>query len=255
LIQEILKMKKHTFRLHLLAASFMLALLVCSSPAGTVEVGGLVRELVDADWIRADIEFAAGENGASKSSTRPVTTAQDAAGGCDGDRNGGFGFHVASGELDPWWQVDLGRKARLDRIVIHNRTDGGTAARTRNIQVLLSESGEGSAFSLVYPHDGNVFYGGDKALTVSLKEREVSARIIRLAVPGRCSLALDEVEVYAVDEPAKNIALGRPADQKSTSSHSTDSTKGLHRGPTSGGFLLGHTKQVGSCSDAADRAE
>jgi len=242
-------MKRYTFRLHLLAASFILALLVCSSPAGTVELGGLVRELVEADWIRADIEFAFGESGASAAPNGPVTTAQDAAGGCDGVRSGGFGFHVASGELDPWWQVDLGRKARLDRIVIHNRTDGGTAGRTRNIQVLLSESGKGSAFSLVYPHDGGVFYGGDKALTVSLKERGVSARIIRLAVPGRCSLALDEVEVYAVDDPAKNIALGKPADQKSTSSHSNDSTKGLSPGRTSGGFSIAHTKQV------VDRAE
>ncbi len=237
-------MKRYTFRLHLLAASFVLALFVCSSLAGTVEVGGSVRELVEADWIRADIEFAAGESGASAVPNGPVTTAQDAAGACDGVRNGGFGFHVASGEQDPWWQVDLGRTATLDRIVIHNRTDGGTAGRTRNIQVLLGQSAKGSAFKLVHQHDGNVFYGANKALTVNLGDQNVSARIVRLAVPGRCSLALDEVEVYAVDDPAKNIALGRPADQKSTSQHSTDSTKGLHRGPTSGGFLLDHTKQV-----------
>ncbi|MHC4169621.1 MAG: TolB family protein, partial [Planctomycetota bacterium] len=91
---------------------------------------------------------------------------------------------------------------------------------------------------------GKVFYGGKEALTVSLKDKNVSARIVRLAVPGRCSFALDEVEAYAVDDPVKNIALGRPADQKSTSSHSTDSTNGLRRGPASGGFSLAHTKQV-----------
>ncbi|MBL7188038.1 MAG: discoidin domain-containing protein [Phycisphaerae bacterium] len=237
-------MKIYTFRLHLLVASFVLVLLVSPAPARTIDVGDSVRELVEADWIRADMEFAFGESGASAAPSGPVTTAQDAAGGCDGVRDGGFGFHVASGEMDPWWQVDLGRTVKLDRVVVHNRTDGGTAGRTLNIQVLLNESGKGSEFRLVYQHDGNVFYGGDRALTVSMKDKNVSARIVRLAVPGRCSFALDEVDVYAVDDPAKNIALGKPADQKSTSSHSTFNTEGLHRGPTSGGFLLGHTKQV-----------
>ena len=234
-------MNRYTFRLRLLAASFLLVLFVCPSLARTIDVGDSVRGLVEADWIRADVEFGSATRDVS---TLGVSTAQDAAGGCDGVRNGGFGFHVASGERDPWWQVDLGRKTRLDRIVIHNRTNGGTAPRTRNIQVLLSDSGEGSAFGLVYRHDGKVFYGGKEALTVSLKDKNVSAQIVRLAVPGRCSFALDEVEVYAVTDPAKNIALGRPADQKSTSSHSTDSTKGLRRGPTSGRFSTAQTRQI-----------
>jgi hypothetical protein len=214
-------MKRYTFRLHLSEAFFVLVLLVCPSLGRMIDVGDSVRELVEADWIRADIEFASGGSGASAAA--PVTTAQDAAGGCDGVIDGRFGFHVASGEQDPWWQVDLGRTATLDRIVIHNRTDGGAASRTRNIRVLLNESGKDSEFELVYQHDGRVFYGADKALTVSLRDKNLSARIVRLAVPGRCSLALDEVEVYAVDDPAKNIALAKPADQKSTSQHSTDS--------------------------------
>ena len=239
-------MDRFTFRLRLLVVFFILALLVCTASARSIEVGDSLRGFVEADWIRADVEFGSGETAAS---TGAVTTAQDAAGGCDGIRNGGFGFHVASGETDPWWQVDLGRKVRLDRIVIHNRTDGSTAPRTRSMQVLVSKSGKDSAFKLVYQHDGKVFYGGNKALTVNLKNKDVSARIVRLAVPGRCSFALDEVEVYAADDPGKNIALGRPADQKSASQHSTDSTKGVRRGAASRRFSLAHTKQI------ADRAE
>lgn len=235
-------MDRNTFRLHLLlAAFFILTLLACCVSARTVDVGDSMCGLVEADWIRADMEFGSEETGMSSDA---VTTAQDAAGGCDGVRNGRFGFHVARGERDPWWQVDLGRTVGLDRIVIHNRTDGGTAPRTRNIKVLVSESVNGSAFRLVYRHNGKVFYGGDKALRVNLKNKNVSARIVRLAVPGRCSFALDEVEVYAVDDPDKNIALGRPANQKSVSQHSTDGTNAARRRSDQERFSLAHIRQV-----------
>ncbi|MHC4073314.1 MAG: hypothetical protein ACYTGS_14990, partial [Planctomycetota bacterium] len=47
-------MKRLTFRLHLLAASFTLALLVSSGLAGMTEVGAPMRELVETDWIEQD---------------------------------------------------------------------------------------------------------------------------------------------------------------------------------------------------------
>ncbi|MHC4169622.1 MAG: discoidin domain-containing protein, partial [Planctomycetota bacterium] len=147
-------MDRYAFRLCLLAALLVLSLFISPAPARTADVGDSMRELVEADWIRADVEFGSGGNGVLVPSTGSVTAPQDAAGGCDGVRNGRFGFHVASGERDPWWQVDLGRVVRLDRIVIHNRTDGGTATRTRNIQVLVGESSESLEFGLVYQHDG-----------------------------------------------------------------------------------------------------
>jgi hypothetical protein len=217
------------------------------------DVGDSVRKLIEAEWVRDDIKFASSKTGAfkgAKVNVSGVTTAQDAAGGCDGVKNGRFGFHVASKEQDPWWQVDLGETVKLDRIVIHNRTDGGTAPRTRNIQILVSESDKNPRFRLVYQHDGQIFYGEDKALVVSLKSKNEAGRIVRLAIPGKCSFALDEVEVYAADDPKKNIALGKPADQKSVSPHSYPGTTVVRPGETSGGgFSLGHTKQV------ADRAE
>ena len=79
------------------------------------------------------------------SPARAQQTADDAAGGCDGVKNGRCGFHTASGETDPWWQVDLGRCMRLDRVVIFNRTDGNTAPRTRNIRVLLAAADKPTA--------------------------------------------------------------------------------------------------------------
>ncbi len=227
--------------------AMMTALLLSPALASPQEDGESRRAYVEADWIRADREFAVVRTdapGAAEVRSGGVTAAQDAAGACDGVRNGRFGFHVASNEQDPWWQVDLGQIVQLDRIVIHNRTDGGTAARTRHIRILLSESNDDPHFDLVYQHDGQVFHGGDRALTVSLRDRQIEARVLRLAISGRCSFALDEVEVYAIDDPSKNIALGKAADQKSVSSHSSIGTPYRRDAVSGGGFSLAHTLQV-----------
>jgi len=179
-----------------------------SLPASAIDVGPPLRALIEADWLQR----AAGG----------VTTAQDAAGGVDGVQNGRFGFHVAVDERDPWWQVDLGEDCRLDRVVIYNRTDGGHAPRTRNIRIQVARAARPNEFTTVYQHDGSVFYGvrEKKPLVVSLRQNDVTAQIVRLLVPGSCPFALDEVEVFPTDAPQKNIALGRPADQKSVSRHS-----------------------------------
>ena len=79
-------------------------------------------------------------------------------------------------------------------------------------------------------------------------------------MPGSASFALDEVEVYAAEEPNKNVALGKPADQISVSPHSYPGTMpdalyrtyGLpmvSRPPSSAGafvgpFALAHTRNV-----------
>jgi len=72
---------------------------------GSDDVGPLVRRLVVADWIDADRWFATvgartnqAVTGTQQPATPPVTTAEDAAGGCDGVKNGRCGFHTASGE-------------------------------------------------------------------------------------------------------------------------------------------------------------
>ncbi|MFQ5808115.1 MAG: discoidin domain-containing protein [Armatimonadota bacterium] len=221
-------------------------------PAG-VDVGEQMRALIEADWIERDRRFAgpsaAGEASAQRNA-RGVTTAQDAAGGCDGVKNGRWGFHTASKERDPWWQVDLGEELALDRVVVFNRTDGGTAPRTRSIRVLVSREADPEQFTEVYQHNGETFYGvkEEKPLVVDLRGKHVSARIVRLHVPGQCSFALDEVEVYPADEPQTNVALGKPADQKSVGPHSYPGTMG-ELSPASiagqgGGLSLAHTRDV-----------
>ncbi len=57
-------------------------------------------------------------------------------------------------------------------------------------------SDDGKEFRQVYQHDGTVFHGFEdkKPLVVALKNAR--ARYVRLALPGKSYLHLDEVEVY-----------------------------------------------------------
>jgi hypothetical protein len=193
---------------------------VTSFQAG--ELAADVQQLVEADWIDTDRRFGA-KDSTAPTAAKAVTPAEDAAGGCDGVKNGLWGFHVASGETDPWWQVDLGKEYRLDRILIYNRCDS-REGRTTNLQILVTNEecvAEKGQFTPVYQHDGKP-YGGvvGAPLEVRFADREVKARVVRLRIPGRCSFALDEVEVYAADNPAVNIALNKLANQISVSAYS-----------------------------------
>ncbi len=221
----------------------------------TVSIGAAMRALVEADWIDQDRLYEAKKSNVpilTKVNSSGVTTEQDASGGCDGVKNGRCGFHVASGESDPWWQVDLGEVVKLDRVVIYNRTDGATAARTKRIGIRVAIDAENGEFVEVYRHNGETFYGvnENKPLVVDLRTGNIAARIVRLDVPGRCSLALDEVEVYARDDPKNNIALGKPADQKSISPYSYPGTRGhVYKPakppePKTAMFTLAHTRDV-----------
>lgn len=209
-----------------------------------------IESLIEADWIDQDARFTIlSGKPAVKPDPGEMTTALDAAGGCDGVKTGRFGFHTASQEQDPWWQVDLESVVELDRIVIYNRTDA-PPERTRHIRVLVAPNPAGP-FSLVYQHDGEVFFGvkEGKPLVVRFGDKAVSARIVRLDVPGRCSMALDEIEVYGRNDPQRNIALGRPADQKSIGPYSrseqpsTELPKETPR-PALPAFSLEHSQDV-----------
>jgi hypothetical protein len=197
-----------------------------SKPSPGTDVATDVRTLVEADWIDSDRRFGA-QQAAVPAAASVVTTIEDAAGGCDGVKNGLWGFHVASGETDPWWQVDLGAVYRLDRVLVYNRCDA-REGRTGNLQILVTCEecvADKGQFTPVYQHDGKP-YGGvvGKPLEVRFADREVTARVVRLRVPGRCSFALDEIEVYAADNPAVNVALNKPANQISVSRYSSTGT-------------------------------
>ena len=232
-----------------------------NAPPQTIDLGWQMRALIEAEWLEEDWHFTRRmalepppgiKLPPSKQNAQGVTTVQDAGGGCDGVKNGRWGFHVAVGETDPWWQVDLGKSYKLDRVIIFNRTDGSSAPRTRNIQLLVGADGGGPQFRQVYKHNGQAFYGvkENKPLVIDLKDKDVTARFVRLFVPGVCHFALDEVEVYPRENPKQNVALNKPADQKSVSRHSVlgtmgETPPGMAKAASEGGeFLLAHIRAV-----------
>ena len=58
----------------------------------------------------------------------------------DGNTNGDYfaaksTTHTAKTD-DPWWEVDLGQPHNVDRVIIWNRTDGGSGARLKGFRVV-----------------------------------------------------------------------------------------------------------------------
>ena len=173
---------------------------------------------IEADWLNPEsLRQCAGETGPRAASK--VTPEQDAAGGCDGVKDGKWGFHTAF-EQDPWWQVDLGRVMPLGRVVLYNRCDS-CAPRNSRIMVLLSDDGKN--FRQAYQHDGTTFYGFTDKKPLAVPLNGVTARYVRLQLRGRNYFHLDEVEIHAAGG-ALNIARGRPATQSSVSAWSVAHT-------------------------------
>lgn len=161
------------------------------------------------DWLgQARLRYGKPRAGAGG-----VTPAEDAAGGCDGVINGQWGFHTQK-EVNPWWQVDLGASTALKELRIYNRCDEQFENRASRIKVLLSEDGE--AFTVAYSHDGTVFLGHPDKTPLVVPLDGVTARFVKLQVPGTSYFHLDEVEVLA-SEDGSNVALNRPAAQSSVS--------------------------------------
>ena len=167
------------------------------------------REQVEADWLRQE-EVRWERKG-------QVTTESDAAGACNGIRDGKWGCHTGLDD-SPWWQVDLEAQHALARVVVWNRCDG-VAPRSNRLAVLLSDDGQ--SWRTVYEHDGTTFHGftDKKPLAVSLEAH--TARFVRIQLPGKTFLHFDEVQVFGTENPDKSLAFRRPADQSSVSQWST----------------------------------
>ena len=176
-------------------------------------------EAIEAGWRQQLLHRLGAARGRSAGG---VSAQADAAGGCDGVKNGGFGFHTNQNNK-PWWHVDLGAAAPLDRVVVYNRCT--VSERAARLHVLLSA--DGKQWRTVYRHDGRVFLGhtDGKPLVVPLKG--AAARFVRVQLPGNTWLHLDEIEVYGAGDPKKNLALHKPAEQSSAGTWS----KGKARKP------------------------
>jgi len=156
------------------------------------------------------------------------TTGSDAAGAVDGVKNGRYGFHTNL-EPNPWWQVDLGSRQPIGKVVIFNRLDYAPGLHNADILVMLA-SDDGKAWTPCYDNKGRPFGGirDNKPLVVDFaagapagSPTRLNARHLRIQLPSAAPIFfhLDEVEVYGPADEAKqhNLALRRPADQSSRS--------------------------------------
>ena len=136
---------------------------------------------------------------------------QDAAGGCDGVVNGTWGFHT---NLDdkPWWHVDLQHEFSLERVVIHNSGYQEEWRRILGFTLLLSV--DGKSWTEAFGQDGKAFQDPRQPIVVPLDG--AAARFVKIQLPGREHLTLEEVEVYPVGK-TENVALKKPANQSSAS--------------------------------------
>ena len=190
-------------RASVLAAAIALTAL-CLAQATAEETW---RAQVQADWLLQD------KLRSDSNPLRQPTTREDARGGVDGVKNGKWAFHTDL-QADPWWQVDLGAAMQLDHALVYNRCDG-CQSRASRLKVLLSD--DGKTWREVYQHNGKAFYGhtDNKPLVVPLKGER--GRWLRVQLPSKTFLHLDEVEVYGDGDRKSNLALGRLADQSSVS--------------------------------------
>jgi hypothetical protein len=164
-----------------------------------------MRQRVEDDWER--------------SVQPPLTTQADAAGGCDGVKDGKYGFHLGM-EAHPWWRIDLGETTPIRKIVVYNRLDYAPGLHNADtLQILYSTDGQDW---IACYDNGGVYFGGIEGpnpLEVSFDGPGLSARFIKLCIPSPAPILfhLDEVEIFSVGDDTHNIALGKPADQSSLS--------------------------------------
>ncbi len=179
-----------------------------------------MRTLVEDDWLHIG--------------QAPVTTQSDAAGACDGLKNGTYGFHAGL-ESNPWWQVDLGEATPIGRIVVYNRLDYAPGLHNADtLQILFSDNG--TDWTLRHDNQGQHFGGvtGADPLEVAFGSQGLPARFVRLHIPSTQAIFfhLDEIEIYTIGNDSENIALGQPADQSSLSPWSTSKIQTPRTYPT-----------------------
>jgi hypothetical protein len=177
----------------------------------------VTRPQIEADWLRQD-ELRTG-SAPQPAAAAHVKPEEDAAGGVDGVKDGKWGFHTEN-EPNPWWQVDLQQPTALARIALYNRCDGCAG---RNVRIIVLAGDDGRTWKQLYQHNGTPFYGKTDGKPLSAPLEGVKARYVRLQLPGTSYFHLDEVEIYSPGSD-KNVALGKPAAQSSTSQWSAKHT-------------------------------
>lgn len=117
----------------------------------------------------------------------------------DGDINGNWGSGSVSltnaGEINPWWQVDLGSDTDIDLVKVYNRTDTCCKTRLSNFTVFIYDDNGDINFKQTFTSYPDP--------SVSIDVGNVVGKIIRVQLNNmggdNYPLALAEVQVYAAE--------------------------------------------------------
>jgi hypothetical protein len=113
--------------------------------------------------------FSGAENIAPKGVAKQSSMYTDAAakrandGNTEGDYSKSSVSHTAGTDNDPWWEVDLKAAKPIDRVVVWNRTDGGSGKRLDGFHVVLLDDKR----QTVWKSDATPAPDKDKAFAIS----------------------------------------------------------------------------------------
>ena len=205
--------------------TFLMLLSMSASFCAAENVTAMPLPLVEEDWqVQARMSVLPAIDPISGRS--PVDTCADAAGAVDGIKDGKYAFHTGA-DVNPWWQVDLGKSESLGRIVVYNRLDYAPGLHNAD-NLLILKSDDGKEWTICHENKGKHFGGitGAPPLEVKFARETLKSRFIRLQISSKAPLFfhLDEVEIYGTLQPKKNIALQCKTDQSSLSPWSVAKT-------------------------------
>ena len=126
--------------------------------------------------------------------------------------------HTAFGDNQPWWKVDLGTTANLDRVVLYNRntTNSKHLARLKNFYLYFSSSnmdGEQTHSSL--KNDTNIewiHFPGEVGSDETIQLNAIEARFVMIKLIGNGPLHIAEWEIYACPNGGSSTRFAMPGE-------------------------------------------
>ena len=134
-------------------------------------------------------------------------------GSTDGAYNHNSVTHTKEGDQQPWWQVDLGKRVRLDEIRTYNRTDSCCAGRLSHFHVLVSNQPLGANERIALSDPRIVWQGSYEATAGALTTfatPPIQGRYVRVQLEGPGILSLAEVQVRGVNIAAEYAEYADP---------------------------------------------
>ena len=158
-------------------------------------------------------------NGPASATQSSTSYRLDAERAIDGNTNGSWGHasltYTGSNDLQPWWQLDLGKDAVIDEIEIWRRNDAGMINdQLNNAEVIVLDSQKKVLWKknlgiVINPSIRIKVEISDATQTDPKEYTAAKARYIRIERKGLLSIA--EVLVFS---EGRNIAIGKQSGQK-----------------------------------------